>query len=174
MSEGRPVVSGSGTPDPVRHGAGFLLSGTTAFVTDAAVLQLLTAGFGVHPILARLVAISLAMVTGWLMHRRLTFAVSIPPSVTEFLGYAGVAWMAAALNYSVFVVVILLRPGIPPFVALVASAAVSMVFSYLGMRFGVFRRSHGLKFGTHSRAQSPSPSGPSPGSTSPQAPDSDR
>ena len=66
---------------PLRHGLGFLASGAAAFIVDAAVLALLTSVGGVHPIAARLVAISLAMVTGWLMHRRLTFAVRVPPNV---------------------------------------------------------------------------------------------
>ena len=140
MSERGHIAPGSGTPNPLRHGAGFLISGTAAFMTDAAVLQLLTAGFGIAPIAARLVAVSLAMVTGWLMHRRLTFAVSSPPSLTEFLRYAGVAWAAAAFNYGVFVAIILLRPGTLPFVALVVSSLIAIAFSYLGMRFGVFRR----------------------------------
>jgi hypothetical protein len=43
------------------------------------------------------------------------------------------------LNYTVFVLVMLLRPTSEPLLALVASSLVAMVFSYLGMRFGAFR-----------------------------------
>jgi putative flippase GtrA len=125
---------------PIRHGLGFLVSGGTAFAVDALVLQLLTALLGLHPIAARLVAISLAMVAGWLMHRTLTFAVPTPPSVAEFLRYAGVAWTAAALNYGLFVLIVLARPGTQPLVALVVSSAAAMIFAYLGMRFAAFRR----------------------------------
>ena len=77
------------------------------------------------------------------MHRTFTFAVTTPPSVPEFLRYAGVAWMAAAVNYGA---VRADRPGAPgtrePLAALVVSSAVAMVFAYLGMRFAAFRR-HG-------------------------------
>lgn len=128
---------------PVRHGLAFLVSGGTAFAVDATVLTLLTAVFGLHPILARLFAISLAMVAGWLMHRTFTFAVPTPPSFVEYLRYAGVAWTAAAINYGVFVLIILLVPDVLPLAALVGSSLVAMTFSYLGMRFGAFRQRAG-------------------------------
>ena len=128
---------------PLRHGLGFVVSGGTAFAVDALVLELLTALLGVHPIAARLVAISLAMVAGWLMHRTLTFAVPTPPSLAEFLRYAGVAWTAAALNYGLFVAILLARPDTEPLVALVVSSAAAMIFAYLGMRFAAFRQRGG-------------------------------
>jgi putative flippase GtrA len=127
------------TQHAVRHGLGFLASGIIALSVDAAVLTLLTAAFSVHPIPARLVAISLAMVAGWLSHRTWTFAVSVPPSLAEFFRYAGVGWTAAAINYGLFVAIILARPATAPLVALVASSLVATVFAYLGMRFAAFR-----------------------------------
>lgn len=128
-----------GARHPLRHWLGFLISGGVAFVVDALVLELLTVVAGLHPIAARLVAISLAMVAGWLMHRTLTFAVSTPVSASEFLRYAGVAWTAAAVNYGLFVLIILARPATAPLVALVVSSIAAMTFSYLGMRFAAFR-----------------------------------
>jgi putative flippase GtrA len=129
-----------GAQHPVRHGLAFLVSGGTAFVVDAAVLKLLTLGFGIHPIAARLGAIALAMVAGWLMHRTYTFEVKASPSLAEFLRYAGIAWSASAVNYGVFVLVMLARPDLEPLVALVVSSFCAMAFSYLGMRFGAFRQ----------------------------------
>ena len=129
--------------DPIRHGLGFFVSGGTAFAVDALVLQLLTALLGLNPIAARLAAISLAMVAGWLMHRTFTFAVPTPPSAAEFLRYAGVAWTAAVLNYGLFVLIFLARPDTLPLVALVVSSAAAMFFAYVGMRFAAFRRHHG-------------------------------
>jgi putative flippase GtrA len=138
MSEGNK--SAPGAQHPVRHGLAFLVSGATAFIVDALVLKLLTSILGLHPIVARLAAITLAMVAGWLMHRTFTFRVAGPPSVPEFLRYAGVAWTAAAVNYGLFVLIVLTYPAIEPLVALVISSAAAMVFAYLGMRFGAFRQ----------------------------------
>jgi len=123
---------------PLRHGLAFLLSGGVAFAVDAAVLQALTALFSVHPMTARVVAIALAMVAGWLMHRTFTFAVATPPSLPEFLRYASVAWAASAVNYAVFVVILLVRSGTHPLIALLASSIVAMVLAYVGMRFAAF------------------------------------
>jgi putative flippase GtrA len=132
-----------GGQHPVRHGLGFLFSGSLAFLTDATLLTALTF-LGLHPIAARFFAIWVAMTVGWLAHRRFTFRLSIPPSLAEFLRYVAVQWTVAAINYGVFVMIVLLRPSIPPLYALVASSFVAMVFSYLGMRFAAFRR-----FGQH-------------------------
>lgn len=125
---------------PVRHWAGFLASGVIAFAVDAGVLTLLTRGFEADPFVARLAAIAVAMVAGWLAHRRLTFAVSAPPSVAEFVTYATLAWSVAALNYAVYAAVLLLVAGTDPVVALVVSSLAAMTASYLGMRLGVFRK----------------------------------
>jgi putative flippase GtrA len=109
-------------------------------LVDAAVLELLTRGLGIAPIPARLAAISLATIAGWLMHRTYTFAVAVRPSVGEFLRYLGVAWTAAAINYGGFVLIVLLKPAVPPLLAMTISSLVAMVYAYLGMRFAAFRR----------------------------------
>jgi putative flippase GtrA len=132
-------TSAPGAQHPVRHGLAFLVSGGTAFLVDALVLTLLTAVVGLHPILARVAAIAFAMVAGWLMHRTFTFRVAARPSLPEFLRYAGVAWTAAAVNYGVFVLIVLAFAGIEPLLALVVSSAAAMAFAYIGMRFAAFR-----------------------------------
>jgi putative flippase GtrA len=131
-----------GAQHPLRHGLVFLGSGAVAFAIDALVLEVLTRGFAIAPITARIAAIALAMVAGWLMHRTFTFAVAAPPSVAEFLRYASVAWSAAAINYGVFVLIVLASSAVAPLLALVVSSVVAMIFSYVGMRFAAFRR-HG-------------------------------
>jgi putative flippase GtrA len=127
------------TQHPLRHWLAFLFGGAFAFAVDAAVLEGLTVLFGIHPIVARLAAISVAMVAGWLAHRTFTFAVPGPPSVPEFVRYAAVGWTSAAINYTLFVLIVLARPGIEPLIALAVSSLVAMVFAYVGMRFGAFR-----------------------------------
>jgi putative flippase GtrA len=127
-----------------RHGAGFLASGAIAFTVDALVLLALTAGARLDPFSARLLAIAVAMVAGWMSHRRLTWNVAAPPTLGEFAGYAAVAWLSAAINYAVYAAVLIAWPGTWPLVALVASSLVAMAASYAGMRFGVFRHSRRL------------------------------
>lgn len=125
--------------DP-RHWAGFVFSGGLAFLVDASVLALLTRVFGINPFLARFIAIWIAMVVAWQSHRRLTFSVRHGSSLKEFASYAAVAWVSAGVNYAIYSAVLLLRPGTEPLLALVIASAVAMTASYLGMRFGVFRK----------------------------------
>jgi putative flippase GtrA len=129
-----------GDQHPLQHGLAFLLSGSLAFVIDASVLKGLTVFVGMHPIAARVIAISVAMVAGWLAHRRFTFRLTTQPSVAEFLRYAAVGWSVAALNYAIFVAIVLLWPAVEPLVAVFVSSLVAMVFAYLGMRYGAFRQ----------------------------------
>ncbi len=126
-----------------RHGAGFVISGGLAFLTDAAVLSVLVQLGKADPFIARLFAIGAAMVVGWLCHRRLTFAVTTRPSLGEFMKYAAVAWSAAALNYALYAVILLSIPSTPPLLALFFASLAAMAASYIGMRFGVFRREPG-------------------------------
>lgn len=132
------------TPPPLhkqaRHWMGFLVSGGLAFAVDAGVLALLTKVFGMGPLMARLIAIACAMFVGWQAHRRLTFAVAAPASVREFLSYAALQWVAVGTNYAVYSALLLAKLMIEPLMALVAASLVAMVVSYLGMRFGVFRK----------------------------------
>ena len=123
----------------LRHWLGFLSSGGLAFTVDGIVLKALTLLLGWHPIIARLFAISLAMLVGWLAHRTFTFALRVPPSLGEFLRYAAVGWTAAAVNYGVFVLVLLARPKAEPLAALLLSSLAAMLFAYLGMRYAAFR-----------------------------------
>jgi putative flippase GtrA len=122
-----------------RHWGGFLASGGTAAVVDAAITLALVHLAGFDPFTSRLIAILIAMVVAWLMHRRLTFAVAAAPSLKEFLRFAAVAWSANALNYLVFLGILLTWTATPTLAALAIATGVAAVFSYLGFRLGVFR-----------------------------------
>ncbi len=121
------------------HWGGFIASGLIAFLVDGAVLEAGIRLLHFHPLLARLLAISAAMVAAWLSHRTLTFALQSRPTATEFVRYAAMAWTAAAINYGTFASILLFRPGTWPLAALALSCVAAGIFSYLAMRFGVFR-----------------------------------
>ncbi|MFV0299194.1 MAG: GtrA family protein [Hyphomicrobiaceae bacterium] len=125
---------------PARHWSGFLVSGLLALAVDACVLEAGVRLFGLPPLIARLIAISVAMVAAWLAHRHLTFAVTAPPSWREFARYAAAAWTTAGINYLCFAALLLTHPKIIPLAALIMASIVATIFSYLSMRYGVFRR----------------------------------
>jgi putative flippase GtrA len=139
------MIRGSSTIDPVRdlpplrHWGGFLLAGLISLSTDAVLLQVGILALGLSPLIARLVAISGAMVAGWLAHRRLTFSLRSPPTLGEFIRYSATAWAAAAINYATFAAVLFVSPGTHPLVALVLASILATFFAYMGMRYRVFR-----------------------------------
>jgi putative flippase GtrA len=137
MRPGRDAAAGL---RPARHWCGFLLSGAIAFTIDAGVMELCVRVLGLPPLVARLFSISTAMLGAWLAHRRLTFAMTMPPTAGELARYAGAAWTTAAINYGVFASILLVEPGAPRIPALVAASIVATIFAYISMRYGVFRR----------------------------------
>ncbi len=124
----------------LRHWGGFLFSGGSAFLVDAGINLALIHFAGLNPFISRLISIGCAMVWAWQMHRRVTFAVTAPASLGEFARFAVVAGSANALNYAIYAAILLAWPAVPPLAAQVVSTAIAMAASYLGFRFGVFRR----------------------------------
>jgi len=70
------------------YASGVLAVLGVAFLVDASVLAVLTKAFHVDPFLARLVAIAVATVAAWLMHRTFSFPVKSPPRFAEFTAFA--------------------------------------------------------------------------------------
>jgi putative flippase GtrA len=125
---------------PIRHWAGFVLSGGLSFLVDASVLGLLTAALGMHPLLARVFSVACAIVAGWLLHRTFTFRMTTPPTLAEFLRFAGLqSTVLVCVNYGIYAAILVLRPEFEPLLAMVVSSGVAMVFSYFGMRYAAFR-----------------------------------
>ncbi|MCH9806537.1 MAG: GtrA family protein [Alphaproteobacteria bacterium] len=133
---GRPL--GERARSTARHGAGFLIAGTLAFLTDAVILSLLNQGAGVDPFVARVFSVCCAMVVGFIGHRTLTFRVAGRPTIKEFAAYAGVAWSTVAVNYAIYSAVLLGWPGSSALFSLIVASIVAMSWSYCGMRVGVF------------------------------------
>jgi putative flippase GtrA len=137
---GRWSGAAPGDRHDIRHWAGFVFSGGLSFIIDASVLKLLTAGLGMHPLLARIVSVACAIVAGWLSHRTFTFRMTTPPTLAEFLRFAGLqSTVLVCINYGIYAAILLLWPAFGPLFAMVVSSAVAMVFSYFGMRYAAFR-----------------------------------
>lgn len=130
-----------GTAHGLSHVLGFIVSGLIALAVDVTVTKLAAVWLGLPWFASRLLAIAVAMVAAWACHRRLTFRIATPPTVGEFVAYAGMAWSAAALNYVVFLGVLWFAPALDVAIAIAAASVVAMTYSYLAMRFGVFRHS---------------------------------
>ena len=116
----------------------FGISGVLAVSTDVLVTSLLTRYLDMNPLYARIAAIALATVVGWLAHRRITFSVAGRPTWNEFARYVGVAWLSIVTNYSVFAVLVSFTETTAE-IAIVLSSLVAMFVAFFGMKFLVFR-----------------------------------
>lgn len=123
-----------------RHWGGFLTSGAIAFAVDGSVMEAGVRLLDLPTLVARLLGVACAMIAAWLCHRTLTFALTTKPDAAEFLRYVAAASTTAAINYVVFVVLVLTWPSFPRLMALVIASCLATFFAYVTMRYGVFRR----------------------------------
>lgn len=75
--------------------------GAASFGLDLAVVGALTAA-GISPLLGRVAAFGVGLVTTWLLNRWLTFKTTTPPSLAEFLGFAAANAVGIGVNYAVY------------------------------------------------------------------------
>jgi putative flippase GtrA len=121
------------------HWVAFAITGLLAYAIDTITTKLLIAA-GWSPFIARLGGISIAMVAAWLLHRRFTFRMSSPPSLREFGAFIAVAWLASAVNYLVFSLLLVRWPDIEPALAIALAAGIAMIVSYTGYARATFSR----------------------------------
>lgn len=122
----------------------FLLVGGAGFIVDAALLTLLVNALGVNPYIARLLSFPPAVLTTWLLNRRLVFvshASTAKKRTLEYGRYFTVQTVGALINLAVYMGSLTLWPALKPWpvLALAAGSAVALVFNYMGAKCWVFK-----------------------------------
>jgi putative flippase GtrA len=120
-------------PRPLR----FVVVGGLGLATDLCVFTLI-ATYGHHPLLVRLVSLTIATVVTWRLNRALTFDRSGRLQADEALRYAAVTAIAQGTSYAVFAVLVLSVLVAFPQAALLCGAAIGAVVSYNGHRLFAF------------------------------------
>jgi putative flippase GtrA len=121
----------------------FVMAGGTGFCVDALVLSALVNAMAWSPYLARVVSFSIAMTATWYLNRALTFSDrSARRAGAEYLRYAAVQIVGAAVNYGTFAAIVLLFEIASrlPILALVPASLLAMFVTYLGMHRFAFPR----------------------------------
>lgn len=116
----------------------FAFVGGLGFLIDACITLALI-GRGIDPFTARIVAIALAMMVNWRLHRAVTFGASDTSQATEGIRYFTVALLAAGLNYAIYVALLLFVPFITPLMAIIIAIGTVTALTFLGYRNLVFR-----------------------------------
>jgi len=120
-------------PRPLR----FIIVGCTGLVTD---LSLFTAivTYAPHPLVVRLVTLTIATIVTWRLNRAFTFARSNRPQHDEAVRYAIVTALAQGASYAVFAALVLTVFAWLPQAALMSGAVVGAFVSYNGHRLFAF------------------------------------
>ncbi|MEL7283647.1 MAG: GtrA family protein [Pseudomonadota bacterium] len=117
----------------------FAMVGGLGFIVDVGFTLMLIA-LGMNPLLARIVAIVLALFTTWRLNRAVTFGASGTSQASEGVRYFVVATGVALINYSIYAALLLTIPSIPPGLAVMIAVAFATGFSYTGYRFFAFKK----------------------------------
>lgn len=120
----------------------FIIVGSTGFVLDSGLTVLFMHTFGYSPLVARMFSFLFVSLFCWQLNRRWAFAVTHGAHLREYGRYFAINLVAAALNLTVYSVMIDTLPhSISGTVLAVAIGTLSGVgISFTGMRHWVFAR----------------------------------
>ena len=124
--------------DTVLQFARFCGVGIAGFLVDAGVTLFLI-HLGIAPLIGRIFAIALAMLTTWRLNRALTFGASQTSQTSEGIRYFSVAIAVSIVNYAIYAGLLLGIPSLSPFFAIVIATGFATILSYLGYRFFAFK-----------------------------------
>ncbi len=122
----------------------FSFVGGVGFLVDTGTLSILRRGFGIDPVVARLVSeFAVAMTVTWLLNRSLTFRDQRAGSIwTEYLRFAAANSIGNLLNFAVHSILVEsvgLFVRIPE-LGIVVGSTVGLIFNFTGSKYFVFRR----------------------------------
>jgi putative flippase GtrA len=115
----------------------FAVVGGVGLLADLAAFTVI-AGFGHHPLAARLASLGVATLVTWRLNRMLTFARSNRAQTDEAMRYLAVTAAAQGTSYAVFATLVLTALAALPQAALIAGAAAGALVSYNGHRLFAF------------------------------------
>lgn len=127
-------------PASVRN---FAAVGAVGFVVDAGLLSALTHGAGWSPWAARVPSFTAAVLTTWLLNRRLTFAGrGLQRRSVEALGYGTIQVIGAGINLLVFGLCLAAFPLLArlPVIPFAVGSGVAMVFNYVALKRLLYAR----------------------------------
>lgn len=120
-------------PQPVQ----FILVGGTGLAVDLSAFTAIVA-YVHHPLVVRLITLTIATLVTWRLNRAFTFARSHRPQHDEAIRYAAVTALAQGASYLVFAALVLTVLAWLPQAALMSGALVGAFVSYNGHRLFAF------------------------------------
>jgi len=129
----KPAALAARLPRPLR----FVAVGCIGLFTDLGLFTAIVA-YAHHPLVVRLITLTIATFVTWRLNRAFTFARSHRPQHHEATRYAAVTVLAQSTSYAVFAALVLTVLTWLPQAALVSGALVGAFVSYNGHRLFAF------------------------------------
>ena len=120
-------------PRPVR----FIVVGCTGLAVDLVLFSAIIA-FAYHPLVVRLITLTISTIVTWRLNRAFTFIRTNRPQHDEAMRYAIVTALAQATSYAVFAALVLTVLAWLPQAALMSGAVIGAFVSYNGHRLFAF------------------------------------
>lgn len=124
----------------------FGISGVAGFLVDAGLVALCTQVLRIGPILAQVIAFSVAVTVTWLINRHWTFAEHASDDwLHEWARYVAANSVGAAANNAVYVFLVITIAVFSknPVFAVAAGSLVGMGFNFASSKIFVFKPRHG-------------------------------
>ena len=117
----------------------FVFTGAIGFITEVTIIPIAVSFLEVSPIAARTVSFPIAVLTTWMINRKITFT-SENRAIEELSKYVFIQVIGGLINLSVYYVIVTSQSFdlIGPALALAASSLCSMLFTYIGTHKLVF------------------------------------
>ncbi|MBU2731610.1 GtrA family protein [Acidithiobacillus ferridurans] len=122
----------------------FGISGVAGFVVDAGIVLLVTREFGLGPIVAQVIAFTVAVTVTWIINRHWTFAEHASENwLHEWTRYVAANSVGAAVNNGIYglLVLTLTMFSTNPVIAVAAGSLAGMVFNFTSSKLVVFKPS---------------------------------
>ncbi|OGT46003.1 MAG: hypothetical protein A3E82_07745 [Gammaproteobacteria bacterium RIFCSPHIGHO2_12_FULL_38_11] len=123
----------------------FAIAGGCSFIIDTGVFYVLHLKLDFA--LSRIISILCAMTFAWLFNRTLTFKVEKKATHVEWMKYAMVNSIGAAINFTVFMLLTKSHPLLKHYfiIPLVIATSISMWFNFALAKFYIFRSAQNPK-----------------------------
>ncbi len=119
----------------------FLIVGTIGFIVDGGGVWLLTSLTTVSPIIARVPAMSIAIIVTFCLNRSLTFRAHHQSIFKSFIAYLSANAVSQGFNFMLYSLLLLMSAFLydTPVVALAISSIAAMSLSFVFSKYWVFK-----------------------------------
>lgn len=128
--------------EKIKHYSAFLIAGGCAFIINLIILLLLITVLDLNPYLGQFFGLWGSITSSWWINRTWTFPSIVSPTIKEYVTYCTSMLVSSLVNYICYVLALQIHETFItyPILALFPATLISMVVSYVGMKFFIYKK----------------------------------